>query len=81
MPQVQPAGESLVTPEEAIRFLGLDRQGLRQPREALRWLCRTGRLRYTKVGRYVRFRQAWLEELVEGGSVAKERQGRPRPNA
>ena len=57
--------QSLMTPEEAITFLGLDRQKLQQPREALRWLCRTGQLRYTKVGRYVRFRRQWLEELVE----------------
>jgi hypothetical protein len=77
MPPVKPACESLITPEEAIRFLGLDRQGLRQPREALRWLCRTGRLRYTKVGRYVRFRQAWLEELVERASVNKKPRARP----
>jgi hypothetical protein len=56
-----------------MRFLGLGRQGLHQPREALQWLCRTGRLRHTKVGRYVRFRQAWLEELVERSSVGKKR--------
>ena len=58
-----------MTPEEAIAFLGLDRQNLRQPREALRWLCRTGKLRYTKVGRYVRFRRRWLEELVKQNEV------------
>jgi len=54
----------LMTPAEAISYLGLDQQGLRQPRESLRWLCRTGRLRYTKVGRYIRFRKAWLDELI-----------------
>jgi hypothetical protein len=73
MQRAQSTGELLVTPEEAICFLGLDRQGLRQPREALRWLCRTGRLRYTRVGRYVRFRQAWLEDLVEESTVTKSR--------
>jgi hypothetical protein len=57
--------ERLLTPEEAVTYLRLDEQGLRQPRESLRWLCRTGRLTYTKVGRYVRFRKAWLDELVE----------------
>ena len=61
--------QPLMTPEEAIAFLGLDRQNLRQPREALRWLCRTGKLRYTKVGRYVRFRRRWLEELVKQNEV------------
>ena len=59
----------LITPEEAICFLGLDRQNLRQPREALRWLCRTGQLRFTKVGKYVRFRQEWLDGLVEHHEV------------
>jgi hypothetical protein len=63
--------DSLRTPDEAIRFLGLDRQGLRTPREALRWLCRTGRLKYAKVGRYVRFRKAWLEEYVDVNTVCR----------
>jgi hypothetical protein len=61
----------LLTPDEALVYLGLDRQGLRQPREALRWLCRTGRLRYAKVGRYVRFRRRWLDELVERHAVRR----------
>lgn len=64
-------GEKLLTPDEAIRFLGLDRQGLQQPRESLRWLCRTGKLRFTKVGRYIRFREKWLEELVEQNSTLR----------
>jgi hypothetical protein len=64
-----------VTPAEAVAYLGLDRQNLRDPREALRWLCRTGRLKYTKVGRYVRFRRAWLDELIDGNAV---RRGGPR---
>jgi hypothetical protein len=59
----------LLTPAEVIAYLGLDQQGLRDPRESLRWLCRTGRLRYTRVGRYVRFRQQWVDELVDGNVV------------
>jgi excisionase family DNA binding protein len=55
----------LLTPLEAATYLGLDRQGLSQPLESVRWLCRTGQLRYTRVGKYVRFRKAWLDELVE----------------
>jgi hypothetical protein len=66
----------LMTPGEAITFLGLDRQGLRSPRESLRWLCRTGRLRYAKVGRYIRFRRVWLEQLVDGSTIL-----RPAPPA
>lgn len=64
--------EPLITPIEAIRYLGLDRQNLRDPREALRWLCRTGQLKSTKVGRYVRFRQAWLDELIERNAVKRD---------
>ena len=59
----------LLTPDEALRILALDRQGLRQPREALRWLCRTGQLRFTKIGRYVRFRRSWIEELITRNEV------------
>jgi helix-turn-helix protein len=57
--------DKLLTPEEAIAYLRLDAQELRQPRESLRWLCRTGKLRYAKIGRYVRFRRTWLDELVD----------------
>jgi hypothetical protein len=46
----------LLIPAEAITYLRLDQQGLRDPRESLRWLCRTGKLKFTKVGRYIRFR-------------------------
>ena len=61
--------KKLLTPEDAIRYLGLDRQGLRQPRESLRWLCRTGKLRFTKIGRYVRFQKSWLAEIVAANEV------------
>lgn len=68
-------GEKLYTPEESLAYLGLDRQGLKQPLESLRWLCRTGKLRYTKVGRYVRFRKEWLDELIEHGAIRRPRRG------
>ena len=60
----------LMTAEDAVAYLRLDSEGLRQPQEALRWLCRTGQLKYAKVGRYVRFRQQWLDELVDRHAVA-----------
>jgi hypothetical protein len=63
--------EELLTPAEAVGYLKLDQQGLREPREALRWLCRTGKLKYTKVGRYIRFRRSWLDDLVEQHSVRR----------
>ena len=57
-------GESLLTEDEAIEFLRLgDRKN---PKGALRWLCRTRRLAYVQVGRGIRrFRAADLEEYVE----------------
>lgn len=69
--------DKLHTPEEAVAYLGLDRQGLSQPLEALRWLCRTGKLRYTKVGRYLRFRREWLDELVERNATLRDRRSKP----
>ena len=75
----------LMTPAEAVSYLRLDQQGLRDPREALRWLCRTGRLRHTRVGRYVRFRRDWLDELIDENAVRANALGkgksRPRQEA
>ena len=65
----------LYTSDEAVAYLGLDRQGLSQPLEALRWLCRTGKLRYTKIGRYTRFRREWLDELVERNAMIRATEG------
>jgi len=68
--------EKLRTSEEAVVYLGLDRQGLRQPQEALRWLCRTGKLKYTKIGRRLGFRQDWLDELIERNAVLRTTEGK-----
>ncbi|MBY0233176.1 MAG: helix-turn-helix domain-containing protein [Gemmataceae bacterium] len=62
---------TLMTEAEAIAYLRLDSAGLRRPDEALRWLRRTGRLKYAKVGRRVRFRREWLDELVERQAARK----------
>src|SRR5215470_13793741 len=64
-------GETLMTPAEAVGYLRLDQQGLRQPRESLRWLCRSGKLKFTKIGRYIRFKQEWLDELVNRNAVQR----------
>lgn len=64
----KPQGASpsrLFTPDEAIRYLALDKQRLVAPRESLRWLCRSKKLRFAKIGRYVRFRQEWLDEFID----------------
>jgi hypothetical protein len=66
---------ALHTSEEAVVYLGLDRVGLRQPLEALRWLRRTGKLRFTKIGRRVFFRADWLDEAIEENSILRQ----PRP--
>lgn len=65
--------EQLLTQEDAIAYLRLDSEGLRQPCEALRWLCRTGKLKYTKIGRYVRFRKEWLDDLIDQHAVLANR--------
>jgi hypothetical protein len=62
----------LKTSDEAVSQLGLDRLGLRDPRESLRWLCRTGRLRFTRIGRRVMFRQEWLDELIDQNTVLRK---------
>ena len=64
----KPIGASLrrlLTPDDAIRYLALDKQRLRAPRESLRWLCRSKKLRFAKIGRYIRFRQEWLDEFID----------------
>lgn len=67
--------KSLRTPDDAVTYLGLDRQGLGQPLEALRWLCRTGQLKYTKIGRRIRFREEWLDDLIERNAVHRGKLG------
>ena len=64
--------KGLKTSDEAVSQLGLDRLGLRDPRESLRWLCRTGRLRFTRIGRRVMFRQEWLDELIDQNTVLRK---------
>ena len=61
----------LVTGEEAIRFLGLDRSNLRRPDEALRWLRRTGQLRHVRIGHRIFYLLEWLEHIFESTSVQR----------
>jgi hypothetical protein len=68
----------LMTSAEAVSYLRLDMQGLRDPREALRWLCRSGRLRHTRVGRRTMFRRDWLDELVNENAVRANALGKGR---
>ncbi|WP_165253445.1 helix-turn-helix domain-containing protein [Paludisphaera soli] len=63
--------DPVYTSDEAIEYVGLDRQGLRQPHESLRWLCRTGKLKYAKIGRRLKFRKSWLDDLVERNAIRR----------
>jgi hypothetical protein len=62
----------LLNEAEAIAYLRLDRQGLTRPDEALRWLRRTGRLKFTRLGRYIQYRKQWLDEAIEGSAVRRQ---------
>jgi excisionase family DNA binding protein len=67
--QRQEAVSDLMTFAEAAAFLGLDRMGYDAPAEAVRYLCRTRRLRHVKVGKRILIRRAWLLEYLERESV------------
>ena len=61
----------MMTGDETIAYLGLDRAELRRPTEALRWLRRTGRLRSVKIGRRIMYRKEWLDEFVKENAVLR----------
>jgi hypothetical protein len=63
----------LLTKAEAIAYLGLDRLGLQRPDEALRWLRRMGRVKFTRLGRHIRYRKQWLDDAIEGNAVSHPR--------
>jgi excisionase family DNA binding protein len=67
--QGKEAVADLMTFAEAATFLGLDRMGYDAPAEAVRYLCRTRRLRHVKVGKRILIRRAWLLEYLERESV------------
>ena len=59
----------LLTQEEAIRLLRLDSLDLKRPKEALRYLRRTGQIAYVKVCGKVLFPREALEEYVRRNLV------------
>jgi hypothetical protein len=75
--------DALFTAAEAIAYLKLDRQGLKQPRESLRWLRRTGKLKFARVGRSILFRRSWLDAVIDAGAVQRNSCNRhiPAPKA
>lgn len=65
-PEGKPKGlPDLLTPEEAIEVLRLDRLGLRRPEESLRYLRRTGQLGYVKVVGRVLIPREEIEAYLE----------------
>ena len=54
----------LLTQEEAIAFLRLDAVNLKRPKEALRYLRRTGQISYIKVCGKVMFTRRALEDYL-----------------
>ncbi len=63
--------DPVYTSAEAVKYLGLDRVGLSKPEESLRWQCRTGRLKFTRIGRRLMFRKSWLDELIERNAIRR----------
>jgi hypothetical protein len=61
----------LLNEAEAVAYLRLDGLGLTRPDEALRWLRRTGRLKFTRLGRFILYRKQWLDDAIEGNAVCR----------
>jgi len=58
----------LLTLDEAAYYLGLHKDH-KAPVHAVRYLCRTRKLRFVKVGKTLRFRREWLDEYVDSESI------------
>lgn len=63
----------LLTPEEAVRYLRLDKTGIRDPLQSLRYYREKGLLRGTKVGLRLRYRRIELELFLERATEANPR--------
>ena len=61
--------ERLLTAQEVAHVLGLDSDGHKAPTEAVRYLCRSGQMRYCKVSGRPRFRREWVEEFIRTNTV------------
>lgn len=65
--EVEPASiaPELMTEDEAVRYLRLDRSGVKRPTETLRRYRMLGLLRGTQVGRRVLYRRVELDAFLE----------------
>jgi len=59
----------LLTLEEAAQYLGLHKDH-KAPDHAVRYLCRTRKVRFLKVGKTLRFRREWLDAYIDSESIA-----------
>ena len=66
----------LLTDAEAAYLLGLDHDGHKAPTEAIRYLCRSGKLKHRKVSGRLRFKRNWIEEFIDAETVEPIRLGR-----
>ncbi len=61
-------GARLLTLEEAAYYLGLHKDH-KAPIHAVRYLCRSRKLRFVKIGRTLRFRREWLDDYIDSESI------------
>lgn len=74
MSPAEPSTESLWTLSEVAAHLSLGKDH-RDPISAVRFLCRSRKLRFIKVGRTLRFKREWVEQYIEAASVEPIRTG------
>ena len=67
------AGSDLLTQQEAIKMLRLDALNLKHPKEALRYLRRTGQIAYAKVCGKILFPKGAVEDYVRRNLVGVKR--------
>lgn len=63
------SGKTLLTQDEAVTLLALDRVGLKDPRNTLRYLRASRQLGFLKVAGKVMFRPSHIEEYLERHEV------------
>ena len=68
-------GDPLFDAVAAATYLGLA-DVVKHPGQAVRALCRKGRLRYVRLGDRIMVRRSWLEEFIEAHSFGPRRPGR-----
>ena len=60
--------DRLLTLQGVVEYLGLG-DDHRDPVSAVRYLCRTRKLKFVKVGKTLRIRQSWVEAFLARNAV------------